>query len=191
MSGAAAWRLRNAAPADAEALAAFAERCFRDTFAPDNRPEDMDAYCATAFGDARQREEIADASLITVLAHDAAGTLAGYLQLGAEATLAEVVASSPWELRRLYVDPDLKGAGLGLVLMREALIRSRAAGADVLWLGVWERNARAIRFYEKYGFREVGEHIFHVGSDPQRDLLMARTLREDLEIPERNQAGLG
>lgn len=197
MSGAPDWRLRDASPADAAAVADFAERCFRDTFARDNRPEDMDAYCAGAFGEARQRAEIEDPSLVTVLADDASGApntaggtaLAGYLQLGAEAALPEIEAANPWELRRLYVDPGLKGAGLGAVLMDEALARSRAAGADVLWLGVWERNARAIRFYEKHGFREVGEHVFHVGSDPQRDLLMARALREDLESAATSRAG--
>jgi ribosomal protein S18 acetylase RimI-like enzyme/mannose-6-phosphate isomerase-like protein (cupin superfamily) len=179
VSGATAWHLRDAAPADAAALAGFAERCFRDTFALDNRPEDMDAYCDTAFGEAKQLAEIEDTTLVTVLAVDPAGRLAGYLQLGAESAQEGIDASSPWELRRLYVDPALKGAGLGAVLMEEALARSRARDADVLWLGVWERNQRAIRFYEKHGFRAVGEHVFHVGSDPQRDLLMARALRAD------------
>jgi ribosomal protein S18 acetylase RimI-like enzyme len=49
-----------------------------------------------------------------------------------------------------------------------------ARGADVAWLGVWEHNPRAIAFYRKWGFVEVGEHTFPVGDDPQRDLVLCR-----------------
>jgi ribosomal protein S18 acetylase RimI-like enzyme len=49
--------------------------------------------------------------------------------------------------------------------------------SDVVWLGVWERNPRAIAFYRKFGFREVGTHVFPLGNDPQRDIVMARPVR--------------
>ncbi len=52
-------------------------------------------------------------------------------------------------------------------------------GNDVVWLGVWEHNPRAIAFYKKIGFREVGSHVFPLGTDPQRDLIFMRKLGTD------------
>ncbi|CAM6209294.1 N-acetyltransferase domain-containing protein [Enterobacter intestinihominis] len=59
--------------------------------------------------------------------------------------------------------------------MRMCFAEFEAKGSDVVWLGVWEHNPRAISFYHKLGFTEVGEHIFQVGSDPQRDIIMKRS----------------
>jgi ribosomal protein S18 acetylase RimI-like enzyme len=55
-------------------------------------------------------------------------------------------------------------------------------GSDVVWLGVWERNPRAIAFYRKFEFREAGEHVFPVGNDPQRDIVLVRPLARGSEI---------
>ena len=173
------WRLRRARREDAAGLAGFAERTFRDTFEMDNTPADMDAYCAGAFGAGIQGAEIASPEIETVLAFDRDGRLAGYLQTAPAAAPQGVASKSARELRRLYVDAQVKGAGLAGVLMGRALEAARADGADCLWLGVWERNARAIAFYEKHGFRVVGEHDFLLGADRQRDLLMARELETD------------
>jgi ribosomal protein S18 acetylase RimI-like enzyme len=60
--------------------------------------------------------------------------------------------------------------------MRACVEQARAWHCDVLWLGVWEHNPRAIAFYEKQGFRKVGRHTFMVGSDVQYDDVMARPL---------------
>jgi ribosomal protein S18 acetylase RimI-like enzyme len=60
--------------------------------------------------------------------------------------------------------------------MQHVLALASDSGSDVLWLGVWEHNAKAIAFYRKFGFEAVGEHVFAVGSDMQRDLIMARSM---------------
>jgi diamine N-acetyltransferase len=172
-SPASEWRLRPATAADAASLAAFAETMFRDTFSAANTPDDMDAYCAGAFGEALQRAEIEDTALSTVLAEDS-GRLVGYVQFGAGDAPACVSPPPAWELRRLYVAPESKGSGLARELTARAVSGALAGGAASLWLGVWERNPRAIRFYEKAGFKVVGEHTFQLGRDPQRDLIMTR-----------------
>jgi ribosomal protein S18 acetylase RimI-like enzyme len=82
--------------------------------------------------------------------------------------------TDPVELRRLYVDRSAIGHGVGAALMRASLEAARSAGRRTLWLGVWERNARAISFYERWQFETVGNHEFQLGSDNQTDLLMAR-----------------
>jgi ribosomal protein S18 acetylase RimI-like enzyme len=169
------WRARAARPEDGAELARFAERTFRDAFGAANDRADMDAYCALAFGEMRQRAEIEDAALETLLVEDG-GRLVGYAQFGPGAEPACVALRPAWELRRLYVEPELKGAGLASELMARALASAARAGAAAMWLGVWEHNPRAIRFYEKAGFALVGEHVFRLGSDAQRDLIMVRRL---------------
>jgi ribosomal protein S18 acetylase RimI-like enzyme len=60
--------------------------------------------------------------------------------------------------------------------MADAIARARRRGAATLWLGVWERNARGIRFYQREGFTHVGAHPFILGRDVQTDWIMVRSL---------------
>jgi ribosomal protein S18 acetylase RimI-like enzyme len=80
------------------------------------------------------------------------------------------------ELNRLYSHQEYLGKGVGQTLMDKCFDRGREENCDVMWLGVWEYNPRAQRFYEKNGFRFVGRHTFLLGSDPQTDLLMQKEL---------------
>jgi diamine N-acetyltransferase len=81
------------------------------------------------------------------------------------------------EIERIYADKDYIGNGVGTRLMEECIHRAKAAGFETIWLGVWEFNARAIRFYEKHQFEKFGEHIFMLGIDPQTDWLLKKTIR--------------
>ena len=74
---------------------------------------------------------------------------------------------------RLYVDSRWHGKGVARELMDAAFRIARDLGRETIWLGVWERNLRAKAFYAKYGFREVGSHHFRLGSDDQKDLILA------------------
>jgi ribosomal protein S18 acetylase RimI-like enzyme len=169
--------IRIATPDDAELLAELAARTFSDTFAVHNRPEDMKAYMDEAFGIAKQREEIDDARSTILLAFDN-DEAAGYARLYAGDAPASVAGARPVELARLYADRRWHGSGVGRELLERCFDRARAAGFETIWLGVWERNERAIAFYQKHGFEECGSHVFQLGSDPQIDLLMARPLAE-------------
>jgi ribosomal protein S18 acetylase RimI-like enzyme len=80
------------------------------------------------------------------------------------------------EIVRLYVLPESIGHGIGARLMQECIDTATSRGFETLWLGVWERNGRAIQFYQKWGFEEVGSHIFQLGSDAQTDLIMQKPL---------------
>jgi ribosomal protein S18 acetylase RimI-like enzyme len=77
------------------------------------------------------------------------------------------------------VDQAAVGSGIGAALMRAVLDAARRNGRKTLWLGVWERNARAIAFYERWGFEVVGEHVFRLGSDEQTDLIMERAVNAE------------
>jgi diamine N-acetyltransferase len=167
--------LRAATPEDAPAVAAFGERSFRETFGADNRAEDMDAYCADTYALNRQRQELASPERITLLA-EVDGVLAGYAQLRDGPAPACVGSADPIELLRFYVDRQWHGQGIAATLMHETMTQARARGRRTVYLAVWERNARAIAFYRKQGFRDVGSQPFQLGADRQTDRVMVREL---------------
>jgi ribosomal protein S18 acetylase RimI-like enzyme len=167
--------LRTATAYQAAALAQVMERTFRDTFDSSTAEEHMAEHCRNSYGEAIQRAEIFDPDITTFLCIDGE-SIAGFAQVRTGKRPTCVTASRPVELHRIYVDAPWHGRGVAALLMQAALDDAARRGADGVWLGVWENNPRAIRFYAKFGFTEVGEHLFHVGSDAQRDLLMSRPL---------------
>jgi len=167
--------IRPAVGGDAPWLAELAERTFRETYAAHNTAEDMARYVAAHFGPVRQAGELRDPARITLVA-EADARPAGYAQLVRGSPPPAVTGPAPLEVARFYVDQPWHGRGLAQGLMAAAVEAARAAGARTLWLGVWERNARAMAFYRKSGFDEVGTQTFVLGADHQRDLVLARSL---------------
>lgn len=166
--------IRRAGPDDAEALAGLAARVFHATFAASNDPADMAEYLAGAFGPARQLAEIAAPGASTLLAvRD--GPI-GFAQLRGGPPPGCVTTPDPIEIWRFYLDPAWHGRGVARRLMDAALAEAAARGAGSAWLGVWEHNARAIAFYRKFGFVDVGSHDFRLGRDLQTDRIMALIL---------------
>jgi len=176
--------VRPATPADAERLSAFARRAFDETFGADNAPADMAAYLDATFAPALQAAELRDPDAAILLAEAAADeegdgrpVLAGYAHLVFRGDAPSCVGGpAPAELKRFYVDRALHGRGVAAHLMDAALATAAARGARTLWLGVWERNARAIAFYAKRGFADVGAQRFVLGADVQTDRVMARAI---------------
>jgi ribosomal protein S18 acetylase RimI-like enzyme len=163
--------LRDASPADAALLAEFGARTFYESFAAENTAEDMRAHLAATFSPARQLREIQDPHMDTLILAD--GDLwMGFAQLRANHVSEGVPREGSIELWRFYIDQRWHGQGFAALLMDAAKGRARRRGATSLWLGVWERNARAQAFYRKQGFERVGRQTFIVGSDPQTDDVM-------------------
>lgn len=174
--------LRLATPEDARTLAAAAARFFVDTFGSANRADDMASYLADEFSEARQFAELSAPDTRLILAMDGDDHIAGYVHIRLDAPLPPEVSINrepAAEVARLYADRDWHGHGLGKLLMDAAIAMARTAGADVLWLGVWEHNARAIGFYAKMGFQIVGAKDFLLGTDRQRDHVMALRLTNE------------
>lgn len=165
--------VRLATADDALLLARMGARTFRDTFGADNTAEDMAAYLARSFSPEIQAAELADAATDFLIAF-AGDEPAGYAKVRAGSAPACVRGTSPLEICRLYADTPWIGRGVGGTLMQACLGHAASLGCDVIWLDVWERNPRAIGFYERWGFAVVGEQDFVLGDDVQRDLLMAR-----------------
>ena len=173
-------QLRHAAPADAIALSRAGARFFTDTFGAANRPEDLAAYLPAAFSETRQRAELSDPKSriwLATMGEDILGY--AHVRLASAPSGKGSADSRQVEIARIYADYRWHGRGLGGALMRMCVVAARDWGADVLWLGVWEKNPRAIAFYEKQGFQVIGEQPFLLGADLQRDLIMARRLTND------------
>lgn len=168
-------QVRRARPEEAAELAALMARTFVAAFGPANQPQHLATHLARSYAPAIQARELADPD-ISVLVADDRGTLAGYATLRTGEVPAEVTGPAPLQLWRFYVDQAWHGRGLAQRLMSAVYDEARARGARTLWLGVWEENPRGIAFYRKEGFEAVGRFLFHVGDDPQRDLIMARSL---------------
>lgn len=166
--------VRRATASDAEALVTLAERTFRDAFAGDNEASDMDAYARDAFSVGRIRDELANPANSFFLAAPPERPPMGYAKLRVGPVPADVTGPKPIELQRIYVAQEAIGRGVGAVLMRTCIEAARDNGHQTLWLGVWERNERAIGFYERWGFEVLGAKAFRLGSDDQTDLVLAR-----------------
>jgi diamine N-acetyltransferase len=168
--------IRRATASDATALATFAARTFRESFATDTKPADMDLFLTRTYSPAIQAAEIDNASIATFLA-ETSGQLAGFCQVR-DSQAPECVGrhcgsdARILELGRLYVDEQWHGRGLATALMRAAFANAGERNASHLWLGVFERNVRAQRFYAKCGFSAIGNYVFQVGNDPQSDFIL-------------------
>ena len=168
--------IRHGMPADVRLLADLAASTFRETFAAENRPEDMALHVSRAYGVSQQEAELANPEITTLLA-EVDGQLAGYAQLRASAVPDSVVGSTPLEVWRFYVAAPWHGRGVAHALMKGVEMEAQAQEVYTLWLGVWERNERAKSFYRKCGFADVGSQVFVLGTDAQTDRIMVRLLR--------------
>lgn len=167
--------VRPAEPGDAADIAELGARTFLKAFAAGNSAEDIHAYVEDAFNVGTIDRELRDPRSIFLLAVRG-GRNIGYGKLRKCRAPACVDGPGPIELERIYVDGDQQGNGVGAMLMRAAIDCAKAQGCGTIWLGAWEKNARARRFYEKQGFTAVGSKYFVVGNDRQNDVVMRRML---------------
>jgi diamine N-acetyltransferase len=150
-------RIRRATLADAELISTLGAETFVTSFGAQNTPENL---------------------AVTYLIAELSGRVAGYAQVREGGAPQCVTGVSPVEVRRFYVLPDFHGTGLAQALMNACADEARRRGGRTLWLGVWDRNPRAIRFYTKWGFEDVGGQTFMLGDDPQNDRVLARSLED-------------
>lgn len=169
--------IRQGSVEDAKLLTDLSYTTFWDAFAhhPKNAPDDLAHYMRQAFNQEQIEGELADHKNVFLIA-EVDGQAAGYAKLIIGAIEPGITAEKPVELSRLYSQQEYIGNGVGQNLMDACFERAKGHDHDVMWLGVWEYNPRAQRFYEKNGFRVVGKHVFQLGEDPQTDLLMQKEL---------------
>ncbi len=169
--------IRQGVAADADLLARLGAKTFAESFAAHNTPENMAAYLSVSFGPEIQARELADPTVVFLIA-EIDGLPAGFVKLQASLPEACVTGPRPYELVRIYSTVECIGKGAGSALMRASLREAARRGYETVWLGVWEHNTRAIAFYRKWGFVEVGTHVFYLGEDAQTDLIMQRPVSD-------------
>jgi diamine N-acetyltransferase len=163
---------RRATVDDATALADLAATAFWDTYREIDDPEDLADYIAEHFRPEAMAAAIADPAAITLLVEIGA-ELAGYAVLQRAPAPPCVEGPAPIELARLYLDKAHIGRGLGDQLMHAVRAEAQRLGAKTLWLGVYDRNLRAVRFYERCGFVKAGGKEFLFGGKVYIDPIYA------------------
>jgi diamine N-acetyltransferase len=174
MPGSDTLSLHQVAPDDAAMYARVARATFYDSYAALTDPAVMATHLHRSFGEALQRAELEDAANIVLAARTTAGAWAGFVALRRGPAPACVTAGTPLHLVRLYAVKEWHGRGAGAFLLGAARRLAASTGHDRLWLQVWERNARARRFYAKHGFVQVGTHPYRFGDEWEDDLVLQR-----------------
>ena len=167
--------IRRATLADAPLIASFGAETFVTSFGAQNTPANLAKHLAKAFGEQIQTRELTDPS-ITYLIAEQNGRTAGYAQVREGDAPECINGPAPVEVRRFYVTHEFHGTGIAQALMNACASEARRRGGRTLWLGVWEQNPRAIRFYTKWGFEDVGGQTFMLGDDPQQDRVLSHSL---------------
>jgi len=141
-----------------------------------NTEEDMRLYLDKTFMPDRMKGEIEDPACTFLLAVEG-DSVAGYAKVKEQENTPELNGEQGFEIERIYVRKEYHGKKVGQLLMQKCLDLASEKHYKLIWLGVWEHNARAIAFYERWGFEKFGSHPFLLGTDLQTDLLMKKKLK--------------
>lgn len=162
---------------DLSVLQHIGRETFAETFAAGNTEADMKKYLEESFSDERVKNELNNPESFFFIAWEGERAI-GYLKVNTGQAQTELREESSLEIERIYVKKAYHGKKVGQLLYEKALEVAQLLHKSSLWLGVWEENPKAIRFYEKNGFIIFDKHLFKVGNDEQTDLLMRKTLAE-------------
>ncbi|WP_276779524.1 GNAT family N-acetyltransferase [Treponema succinifaciens] len=148
---------------------------FFETFSEQNSEENMRIFLDKAYSEEKLKSEIEDKESETFLAVENQKTL-GVLKINTGNAETESGLENSLEIQRIYILKESKGLGIGTVFMNLAEKKARELGVSFIWLGVWEKNFPAQKFYTDKGFRKFSEHAFVLGDDIQTDFLMKKEL---------------
>ena len=163
--------IRKASISDLETIQEISKRTFIETFIEVNTPENMDNYIQENFNAQQIALEINNpesAFYLAILDHQAIA----YLKLNFGNAQTEIRSSQAMEIQRIYVLKNFHGKKIGQLLLNKAIKIGQESGVETIWLGVWEKNHKAIQFYNNNDFVEFDQHNFTLGNDVQTDLLM-------------------
>ncbi len=168
-------KIRRIDVADAELLMKVSIETFQVAYAAYNTTEDIEAFIAHNFNKKQLEQELKEEQNMFFFVY-VNNDVAGYCKLRKSLPPQHLEGMRAIELERLYILQVHQKKNVGGALMQHCIDHASANGYRVLWLGVWEHNHNAIRFYEKWGFTLFGDHIFKLGSDIQTDLLMKKNV---------------
>jgi ribosomal protein S18 acetylase RimI-like enzyme len=164
-----------ATPDDAEFIADLSRKTFYETFAGHNTAGDMNKFLDEQFTRKKLIHEVSDPKNIFFFVCSGEEVM-GYTKLKESATPVELGNIPSLEIARIYVLEKSIGSGVGAFMMQQCIDIAGKKNKNLLWLGVWEHNTRALNFYKRWGFEIFGEQDFLLGDDVQKDWLMKKEL---------------
>lgn len=167
--------IKRASLEDIKTIQVIGKETFFETFAESNTEEDMKKYLEDNFSEEKVKSELNNPDSEFFIAFEDNFPI-GYLKLNNGNAQTESQEENSIEIERIYVKSAYYGKKIGQLLYDKALQVARDKNKSSIWLGVWEENPRAIRFYEKNGFVAFGKHIFKMGDDEQTDIMMQKLL---------------
>ncbi len=162
---------------DLDELLVISRETFYESFAWGNSEENMQSYLNEAFSYTSLRKELGDPASAFYFATFGEHTI-GYMKLNTGKAQTDLADNNSLELARIYVRKEYQGRHTGKILLDKALNIAKEKRVDFVWLGVWEKNPGAIRFYERNGFIKYSTHSFMVGNDRQTDLIMKLNIEQ-------------
>ena len=169
-------RIRNAGLADIDKLQSIGRQTFFETFSAGNSAENMEQYLRDGFSIEKLLEELTNPMTKFYFAEED-NQVIGYLKVNMGTAQTELQDNNALEIERIYVLKAYHGKQVGQLLYEKAIEIARSMQVHYVWLGVWEENPRAIRFYEKNGFVAFDKHVFTLGEDEQTDIMMKLELK--------------
>ncbi len=160
---------------DLKLLLNLSRHTFITAFQEMNNPEDFKMYVEKAFNEKTIKEQLKNKKAHFYFVY-ADAELAGYFKLNEWEAQTDLHDPESIELERIYLGKQYQGKQLGTRVLQEVIGLSKKMGGKYIWLGVWEHNPGAIRFYKRMGFKKFAEHPYVLGTDVQTDWLMKRTL---------------
>ena len=156
-------------------LQKIGRKTFAETFSESNSATNMRTYLDEGFSLEKLTTELNNPNSECYFA-TLNNTIIGYLKVNFGDSQTELKESKALEIERIYVLAQFHGKAVGQMLYDKAIAIAKSQNSEYVWLGVWEENQRAIRFYEKNGFVAFDKHIFRLGDDEQTDIMMKLTL---------------
>lgn len=166
---------------DFKIIQVVGRQTYMETFADSNTEADMMMYLEENFSEQKIRTELANPDSMFFIAWEKENPV-GYLKVNTGKTQTELQDDAALEIERIYVKSSHHGKMIGQLLYDQAVEIAKFQNKTYLWLGVWEENPRAIRFYEKNGFVAFDKHIFKMGNDEQTDIMMKKNLNTSYEL---------
>lgn len=163
--------IRKATIADIEIIQKISTQTFIETFAEANTPENIENYLLENFNLEKLASEINNPESAFYLATLNNNTIA-YFKLNFGNAQTEFYNAQSMEIHRIYVLKEFHGKKIGQLLLNNAIKIGQESGVETIWLGVWEKNHKAIQFYNNNDFVEFDKHNFTMGNEVQTDLLM-------------------
>ncbi|MDC8100288.1 GNAT family N-acetyltransferase [Chryseobacterium rhizosphaerae] len=160
---------------DLEIIQNLGIQTFSETFAEDNTEEAMKKYLEESFNTAKLTAELNTQDSFFYIAWEEDNPI-GYLKVNSGKGQTELQDETSLEIERIYVKKSHHGKKVGQILYDQAMETAQHLRKSYLWLGVWEKNLRALHFYRKNGFVEFDKHIFRLGDEEQTDLMMKKIL---------------